>query len=105
MEHEKHMKRCYELAVRAGKKGFDTFGAVLVHNGQAIEEAENTAGLGQRNLRPCGIQPGASVCKPVFRSLLQSNSDDNQFTAAVPACFSLSNHETCSNGRTRRSCE
>ena len=24
MEHEKHMKRCYELAVRAGKKGFDT---------------------------------------------------------------------------------
>jgi hypothetical protein len=40
MEHEKHMKRCYELAVRAGKKGFDTFGAVLVHNGQALEEAE-----------------------------------------------------------------
>ena len=39
MEHEKHMKRCYELAVRAGKKGFDTFGAVLVHNGQALEEA------------------------------------------------------------------
>ena len=43
MEHEKHMKRCYELAVRAGKKGFDTFGAVLVHNGQALEEVENTA--------------------------------------------------------------
>lgn len=43
MEHEIHMKRCYELAVRAGKKGFDTFGAVLVHNGQVLEEAENTA--------------------------------------------------------------
>ena len=43
MDHEKIMKRCYELAVRAGKKGFDTFGAVLVHNGQVLEEAENTA--------------------------------------------------------------
>ena len=43
MDHEKYMKRCYELAVRAGKKGFDTFGAVLVHNGQILEEAENTA--------------------------------------------------------------
>ena len=37
------MKRCYELAVRAGKKGFDTFGALLVHNGKILEEAENTA--------------------------------------------------------------
>ena len=37
------MKRCYELAVHAGKKGFDTFGAVLVHDGEIIEEAENTA--------------------------------------------------------------
>ena len=43
MNHEKYMKRCYELAVRAGKKGFDTFGAVLVHEGQVLEEAENTA--------------------------------------------------------------
>ncbi len=37
------MKRCYELAVRAGKKGFDTFGAVLVHRGEILAEAENTA--------------------------------------------------------------
>ncbi len=43
MDHEKYMKRCFELAVRAGKKGFDTFGAVLVHNGEILEEAENTA--------------------------------------------------------------
>lgn len=28
--NENHMKRCYELAISAGKKGFDTFGAVLV---------------------------------------------------------------------------
>ena len=41
--HEKYMKRCYELAVSAGKKGHDTFGAVLVHNGEILEEAENTA--------------------------------------------------------------
>ncbi len=43
MDHEIYIKRCYELAVRAGRKGFDTFGAILVHNGQVLEEAENTA--------------------------------------------------------------
>ena len=41
--HEIFIKRCYELAINAGKKGYDTFGAVLVHNGNIIEEAENTA--------------------------------------------------------------
>ena len=39
-KHVKHMKRCYELAISAGKKGYDTFGAVLVHNGKILEEAE-----------------------------------------------------------------
>lgn len=42
-EMEKYIKRCYELAINAGKKGFDTFGAVLVHDGKILEEAENTA--------------------------------------------------------------
>ena len=45
MDDEKYMKRCYELAIRAGKKGYDTFGARLVHNGEILEEAENTADL------------------------------------------------------------
>lgn len=43
MNHEKYMKRCYELAVQAGKKGFDTFGAVLVHEDRILAQAENTA--------------------------------------------------------------
>ena len=43
MDNGSYMKRCYELAIRAGKKGFDTFGAVLVHDGEILEEAENTA--------------------------------------------------------------
>ena len=43
MDNEKYMKRCYELAIQAGKKGFDTFGALLVYNGEILEEAENTA--------------------------------------------------------------
>lgn len=43
MEKERYIKRCYELAIEAGKKGYDTFGAVLVHNGEILEEAENTA--------------------------------------------------------------
>ena len=42
-EHGKYMRRCYELAVSAGRKGYDTFGAVLVYNGEILEEAENTA--------------------------------------------------------------
>ena len=41
--HERFIKRCYELAVNSGKKGHDTFGAVLVYNGKILEEAENTA--------------------------------------------------------------
>ena len=43
MDNGKYMKRCYELAIRAGRRGFDTFGALLVHNGEILEEAENTA--------------------------------------------------------------
>jgi len=43
MEKERFIRRCYELAISAGKKGYDTFGAVLVHEGQILEEAENTA--------------------------------------------------------------
>ncbi len=38
MDREQFMKRCYELAIRAGKKGFDTFGAVLVHNGKILRQ-------------------------------------------------------------------
>ena len=37
------MQRCYELAISAGKKGYDTFGAVLVCDGEILEEAQNTA--------------------------------------------------------------
>ena len=43
MTDEQFIKRCYELAINAGKKGFDTFGAVLAHNGNILEEAENTS--------------------------------------------------------------
>ncbi len=42
-DDEKYIKRCYELAISAGKKGFDTFGALIVHRGKILEEAENTA--------------------------------------------------------------
>ena len=47
---EYFMKRCYELAINAGKKGFDTFGAVLVYDRKILEEAENTADFKNRNL-------------------------------------------------------
>lgn len=41
--HEFYIKRCYELAISAGKKGYDSFGALVVSNGRIIEEAENTS--------------------------------------------------------------
>ena len=41
--HEMYIRRCYELAISAGKKGYDTFGAVLVSEGNIIAEAENTS--------------------------------------------------------------
>lgn len=43
MNHEAYIRRCYDLAISAGKKGYDTFGALLVHNGEILEQAENTA--------------------------------------------------------------
>ncbi len=43
INHDKYIRRCYELAVSAGKKGFDTFGAVLVSEDRIIAEAENTS--------------------------------------------------------------
>lgn len=42
-EYEYFMRRCYDLAVSAGKKGYDTFGALLVNDGNVVAEAENTA--------------------------------------------------------------
>ena len=45
---EKYMRRCYELAIGAGKKGYDTFGAILVYDGKILEEAENTADYKKR---------------------------------------------------------
>lgn len=43
MDHETYIRQCYDLAISAGKKGFDTFGALLVHHGAILEQAENTA--------------------------------------------------------------
>lgn len=40
---EQIMQRAIELAIISGKKGHNTFGAVLVHDGEIIEEGESTA--------------------------------------------------------------
>ncbi len=37
------MQKAIELAITSGKKGHNTFGAVLVHDGKIIEEGESTA--------------------------------------------------------------
>lgn len=41
-EHEPFIRRCYQLAIDAGKKGNHPFGALLVHKGKIVLEAENT---------------------------------------------------------------
>jgi len=46
--NKNYMKRCYDLAINAGKKGFHTFGAVLVFDDKILEEAENTADFEKR---------------------------------------------------------
>jgi len=42
-KHEIYIRKCHELAISAGKKGFDSFGALIVHNDMILESAENTA--------------------------------------------------------------
>ncbi len=42
-KHSIYIRRCFELAVLSGKKGYDTFGALIVHNETILQEAENTA--------------------------------------------------------------
>ena len=43
MQHKTFICTAIELAITSGKKGNDSFGAVLVHNGEMIETAENTS--------------------------------------------------------------
>jgi len=51
MEHEVFIRTCHALAVSAGKRGNHTFGAVLVHNGEVIMEAENTVNTDKNDFR------------------------------------------------------
>lgn len=41
--HEPYIARCLEMAISAGKKGYDTFGALFVSGGEVLEYAENCA--------------------------------------------------------------
>ncbi|MDD2371152.1 MAG: nucleoside deaminase [Firmicutes bacterium] len=38
------IQHCIDLAITSGKKGYNTFGSILVHNGKILEEGENTEG-------------------------------------------------------------
>ena len=51
MDHEPFIRECHSLAIKAGKKGNHTFGAVLVHDGQTILTAENTVNTDNDNMR------------------------------------------------------
>lgn len=42
-QDEKFIKRSIEIALESGKKGHNTFGALLVHEGKILEEGESTA--------------------------------------------------------------
>ncbi len=42
-QDEQIMQKAIEIAILSGKKGHNTFGAVLVHDGKILEEGESTA--------------------------------------------------------------
>ena len=42
VDHERFIRQCLDLAVRAGKNGNHSFGAVLVHDGKVIMTAGST---------------------------------------------------------------
>ncbi|WP_160687047.1 nucleoside deaminase [Clostridium sp. C2-6-12] len=42
-KHEFYISKCHELAINAGKRGYDSFGALLVHKDTILEVAENTS--------------------------------------------------------------
>lgn len=46
-ENDPFIRQAIELAITSGKKGNDTFGAVLVHEGTIIATAENTQNTGE----------------------------------------------------------
>lgn len=47
MKHEAFIREAIELAAQAGKKGNNSFGALLVHDGEVIAKAENTELTGE----------------------------------------------------------
>lgn len=42
-EHEFYIRKCHDLAISSGKRGYDAFGALIVHEDTILEIAENTA--------------------------------------------------------------
>lgn len=47
MDHEEFIRKAYDLAISAGKKGNHTFGALLVQDGAVIATGENSVATGQ----------------------------------------------------------
>jgi tRNA(Arg) A34 adenosine deaminase TadA len=47
MKHEIFIRKAIELAIKSGKKGNNSFGAVLVHRNKVIATAENTEQTGE----------------------------------------------------------
>ena len=84
--HEKYIKRCYELAISAGKKGYGTFGAILVSEDKIIAEAENS----------CDYEKGISghvelslVHKCVNKFSGQSFENAVFYTSCAPCAYCL----------------
>jgi tRNA(Arg) A34 adenosine deaminase TadA len=88
-EHEPFIRQVIALAISSGKKGNDTFGAVLVHQGRVIAGAENTQNTGtgyghaeynlaiqaaqqfpERVLRECTFYCSATPCPRCAFSIL-----------------------------------
>lgn len=94
VEHEQFIRKAIELAISSGKKGNNTFGAVLVHDGKIIATAENTEVTGdgyghaeynlaiksaqqfpERVLRECTFYTSAPLVHAVRFQFWQSTSN------------------------------
>ena len=42
-KHKKYIKKCHDLAIKSGKNGYDSFGALVVYEDEILETAQNTA--------------------------------------------------------------
>jgi tRNA(Arg) A34 adenosine deaminase TadA len=74
MSHEEYIRRANQLAVQATKKGNHPFGALLVHEGEIIAEAENTVNTDDDFTRHAELNLVVNSVKKYPRDMLKQST-------------------------------